>query len=333
MDRPYVIAAAGRPAIAPPAERFVRAALSALSGREFTDLAELLAEDARIDALGGEGAGALPVVRRATAAASLRGWVGRVPDVAVTLRSAVIDADRAALELHVCGRGVADTGPMVAPLFVWLSTDETGRLDRATISFTWAERRLAIEIGATAQAPAGGTAQAPAGGTAQAPAGPGELRSQAWYRDLAERFAEAWSYDPQLAATSACSDLVTVEVAGWPELTAIGGAALAGAPAAGGRGETLRVVDVVGQQDRMAVWFSLGPAANPARPTRRVVGGGRNGAMLWWLDGNDRICTIRRFGPVGPGPGPDRPGDTGTHGAGSRITSPTTRGAARSARR
>ena len=63
------------------------------------------------------------------------------------------------------------------------------------------------------------------------------------------------------------------------------------------------VVDgVLGEGSTLAVRFSVGPGANPARPTQPASGESTRGVFLAGLDAEDRICWLRRFGSVGPGP-------------------------------
>lgn len=285
MDRPYVIDTAPGPAPQEPGARLAHHALANFGAAPLATIAGLVGEDVVVSSLVGA---APPVHGRDAALEAAQPWLGSVPDATVRVVRLIGHGYDVVAELEVTGRSVDDVGPRSAPLLLWATFTAGGQVSEAAIAFAWERRRFSDHSEPAVPEP--GVPEEPDGEAA----GP-VVRSQGRYRELAERFAEAWSWDPEVAARSAFADRCLLSQAGDP-------ATAVPTTIPSTSRSTLVVDGVLGEGSTMAVRFSLRPSANPARPSRETSGDTTKGVLLVGLDDDDRFCWLRRFGVAGPGP-------------------------------
>jgi hypothetical protein len=228
-----------------------------------------------------------------------------VPDHRVEpLRLLVDGATRCVVEGLVTGTSSGAITRMAAPALWWWELDGEGRIRREWRWFDWDRRRL--DDGRV-------------GGVVPDHQPPGtEMRSQGWYRTLADRLAETWSWDPELMVRSMFAEDCVVGPVDDPERRARGQEELEAVEAA--RAERLPrrrrrfdVLDVLGDGRAFAIRYSVAPgraggsapattmSARPDTSAAVTADGQAEGTpdeavMVATLDVADRITSARLYG-------------------------------------
>jgi hypothetical protein len=176
----------------------------------------------------------------------------------------------------VTGTSLGDLVTMVTPMTRWWWFDEQGRITRELRILDWDHRSI---DDADAAGPL--------------PRGDGPARSDAWFRDFAQRFAETWAWDPGVVLRSFVADDVVAlcptdpERRRWQGVDDVAATELFATSRLAPRQRSMTVVDVLGSGASLSLWCSLHDDRVPDRP---AVGGLVAHAGL---DGDDRIDLLR----------------------------------------
>lgn len=204
----------------------------------------------------------------------------RIPDHRNRVLRILVSGDgrQAVLESVVTGTSAGDDGAQAAPCCVWWWLDGDGRVAREVAYWEWPERRA--DEGAAA-------------GTLVA--GDGRQRAPERYRWIADRMAALWSTDPVRMVDEMYATTCVVEnlrsgragtIWGADALRAAEATLLEVLPLPDRR---LRVVDLLGDGDRLALAVTIEGRQRGTGPLRRS-----HGTVVLTLDGeDDRIVSDR----------------------------------------
>ncbi len=193
----------------------------------------------------------------------------------------------AMVEGEVTGRAIDDLVTMTTPSLRWWRLDAEGLITEERSWFDWSARRIREPLLEGAARPV-----APPAGTPH---------SLGWYRDLADRFAETWSWEPVLAVRSFCADDVVWTDVANPDEPLVGIAALEASEAERlgwlpRPHRRMTVVDVLGDGAVMAMLLQTEGRVLPP------PGDAWGEPQTWWavavasLDSSDRASTVRWYG-------------------------------------
>lgn len=197
---------------------------------------------------------------------------------------------RIVVEGEVTGRGIEDVVTMTTPALRWWRLDGSGAIAEERWWFEWSARRIREPLLDLAGRPSSAP-PAPRSGT---------THSLGWYRDLAERFAETWAWEPLLAVRALYADDAVVTEIKRPDVPLVGLAAiealeedrLSRLPRPH---RAMTVLDVVGNGSLMAMLLEVQgrllppPGAAWGEPLTWLA------AVVLTLDENDRASAARWY--------------------------------------
>ncbi len=214
----------------------------------------------------------------------------RIPNHTIEVLAILELDDRAVLECLVRGSSSVDPCPMATPALLWWQLDAEGGIAREQAWLRWDARRPDDGLDDLwARSPR------PQILTTAAPDADDEVRSQTFYRTLAEHLAGSWSWDPVLADQALYDEDCVIESALRPGAGLRGRAALEAADAALALrlprpDRRMTVLDVIGQGRTLAMRISLEGREAGQGPQLRT-----HGALVLTLDGSDRVTSSRAY--------------------------------------